>query len=228
MIISIYSRVRRLQKHLYKRLGYSQIHLPVLGIEGIAEHKPEMLLIGCVDARLDPKSDIGIPRGKALIYRNIAALVAGKDGGSGDRLSVAAALEFAINSMHVQKIVVMGHTGCGGIAAFLQGDHEDTHHIYDYLKPLEQVRVEAVRKGETVDEQARNMEKAAVAFSLENLMSYEVVMAAVQAGKLQLQGWVIDTGNRLIWEMDPVTGKFNPMGAGIKRKSTRTRSSALS
>jgi carbonic anhydrase len=215
MIISIYSRIRRLQKNLYARLGYSEENIPVLGVEGIAEHQPEMLLIGCVDARLDPKMDIGIPRGKALIYRNIAALVAGKDGGSGDRLSVAAALEFAVNRMRVQKIVVMGHTGCGGIKAFLQGDHEDTHHIYDYLKPLERVRI----KGQTEEAQARNMEKAAVAFSLENLMSYEVVASAVAEKRLQLQGWVIDTGNRLIWEMDPATGNFNPMGLRVKRKS---------
>ncbi|MDX2074466.1 MAG: carbonic anhydrase [Alphaproteobacteria bacterium] len=220
MIISIYSRIRRLQKNLYKRLGYSLANRPALGVEGIADHEPEMLLIGCVDARLDPRKDIGIPHGKALIYRNIAALVAGKDGGAGDRLSVAAALEFAVNSMHVQKIVVMGHTGCGGIAAFLQGDHEETHHIYDYLKPLESVRAEAENKGGNKEKQAREMEKAAVAFSLENLMSYEAVANAVEQGKLQLQGWVIDTGNRLIWEMDPATGDFNPMGAGIKRNTT--------
>jgi len=219
-MISIYSRIRRLQKNLYARLGYSESNIPVLGVEGIATHQPEMLLIGCVDARLDPKGDIGIPRGKALIYRNIAALVAGKDSGAGDRLSVAAALEFAVNSMRVQKIVVMGHTGCGGIAAFLRGDHEDTHHIYDYLKPLESVRI----KGQTEEAQARNMEKAAVAFSLENLMSYDVVANAVAEKRLQLQGWVIDTGNRLIWEMDPVTGKFNPIGLRVKRKPERTAS----
>lgn len=213
----IFDRVRRLQKNLYKRLGHSNTNPPVLGVDGIDPHKPEMLLIGCVDARLDPHSDIGIPRGKSLIYRNIAALVAGKDGGAGDRMSVAAALEFAVGHMHVQKIVVMGHTGCGGIAAFLQGDHEDTHHIYDYLQPLEQVRV----RGVTEEQQARNMEKAAVAFSLENLMSYPVVEAAVKKGKLQLHGWVIDTANRLIWERDPQTGHFNPIGSPKSEKTTK-------
>jgi carbonic anhydrase len=176
-----------------------------------------MLFIGCVDARLDPRTDIGIPRGNALIYRNIAALVAGKDSGESDRLSVAAALEFAINSMHVKKIVVMGHTHCGGIRTFLQGNHEDTHHIYDYLKPLENVRVEAIAKGESLEKQARGMEKAAIAFSLENLMSYDAVRIAVEAGKLQLLGWLIDTGNRLIWERNPKDGEFRPMGAKLPK-----------
>lgn len=215
MIVSIYNRIRRLQKGLFTRLGYSEAKPPELGVTPPEDHKPEMLLIGCVDARLDPKTDIGIPRGKALIYRNIAALVAGQDSGEGDRLSVAATLEFAINSMHVQKIVVMGHTSCGGIRAYIQGAHEDTQHIYKYLKPLENLRV----KGQTEDQQARNMEKAAVVFSIENLMTYEVVQEAVKKGTLQLQGWVLDTGSRLIWEMDPESHEFHPMGARVNRRS---------
>ena len=208
-----YQQIQQLQKDLYLKLGFSSDAPAQLGLSEASTHAPEMLLIGCVDARLDPKEDIGIPRGKALIYRNIAALVAGKNSGEGDRLSVAAALEFAINSMHVKKIVVMGHTHCGGIRTFLQGDHEDTHHIYDYLKPLEQVRVAAIAKGESEEEQARDMEKAAVTFSIENLMSYEVVRVAVEAGRLTLLGWLIDTGNRLIWEKDAKTGDFLPMGS---------------
>lgn len=211
MSTSILNRVRQLQHSRYTELGFSESNLPQMGVYGAPEHRPEMLLIGCVDARLDPHADIGIPKGGALIYRNIAALVAGRDGGAGDRLSVAAALEFAVNSMHVQKIVVMGHTACGGIRAFLQGDNEDTHYIRDYLMPLEQVRLEAVQKGETEDEQARDMEKAAVMFSLENLLTYDVVSEAVEAGKLRLHGWLLDTGNKLIWEMDAATGQFRPM-----------------
>lgn len=210
---SIYDKIRETQKRLLTHLGYSPDHPPVLGGDLPAEHKPEILLIGCVDARLDPKADLGIPRGRALIYRNIASLVAGNKGGAGDQLSVAATLEFAVNSMHVQKIIVMGHTGCGGIRAFLQGDHEDTHHIHDYLEPLERVHAEAVQKGETLEEQARDMEKAAVVFSLENLLSYAAVEKAVKAGKLELKGWVLDTANHLIWEMDPQTKEFNPMGS---------------
>lgn len=223
MIITTYHRIRRLQKNLYRKLGFSEENPACLGIGAPPEHQPEMLFIGCVDARLDPRSDIGIPRGKALIYRNIAALVAGKDGGEGDRLSVAAALEFAVNTMQVKKIVVMGHTNCGGIRTFLQGDHEDTHHIYDYLKPLEQVRIEALAKGESEEEQARDMEKAAVAFSIENLMTYEAVSTAVEAGRLELLGWLIDTGNKLIWEMDPATSEFNPMAIKRKKKTTNKR-----
>lgn len=209
---TILNNIRSLQTQLFARLGFSDGKRPVMGSDMAPAHNPEMLLIGCVDARLDPHSDIGIERGKVLIYRNIAALVAGAEGNAGDRLSVAAALEFAVGSMKVKRIVVMGHTACGGIRAFLEGDSEDTHYIHDYLMPLEEVRIQAHKKGETSEQQARSMERAAVRFSLENLMSYESVRKAVETGKLELTGWVLDTGNKLIWEMDPVTKIFKPMG----------------
>ncbi|MFW0777177.1 MAG: carbonic anhydrase [Rickettsiales bacterium] len=211
MLVTIYNTIRNRQKELFRQLGLSKENVPVLGAAEAPEHKPEMLMIGCVDARLNLKDDVGIPDGKALIYRNIAAMVPhnfDEESGKG----VAAALEFAIDKMHVKRIVVMGHTHCGGIAACLTGDHEHTHHIRNYLAPLEVVREEAVGKGETLEEQARDMERAAVCQSLENLKSYGVVRRAVEERQLILEGWIIDTGSKLIWEHNPNTGEFVPMG----------------
>ena len=165
-----------------------------------------MLLIGCVDARLAIQ-DIGIPYGKALIYRNIAALVAGMQ--AGVRLGEAAALEFAVNVLHVHDIVVMGHTECGGIRACLDGA-EGKPHIRNYLSPLQSVRERVIADGGDFDAQARAMEKAAVRQSVENLRSYEAVSSAEAAGRLALHGWVIDIATRVIIEMDP-EGDFRPM-----------------
>ncbi len=219
-IKNILSTIKNLQVSLYKKLGFSDRNQPVLGETVPQDHKPEMLLIGCVDARISPE-EIGIKKGSALIYRNIAALVAGKDAGMGDRTSVAATLEFAINKMHVKKIAVMGHTHCGGINACVSGDHEGTAHIEEYLAPLKHVSDEIAAKGGSLDEQAREMEKEAVRESLKNLMSYEVVSDAVKAGKLELNGWVIDTGNKLLWEMDKETKEFSPMGAQKQQQISR-------
>lgn len=206
----IYQRIKRLQANLYKRLGFSEKNPAVLGGNTPPAHEPEMLLIGCVDARLDPTKDIGVKHGKALIYRNIAALVANKDSGAGG--SVAAAMEFAVGHMKVKKIVVMGHTNCGGIRALIEGQHHHTDHIRTYLKPLEEVRKKAVDKGESIEEQARDMEKAAVTYSLNSLLSYPIIKEAVAEGRLELHGWLLDTGNKLIWEMNHKTGDFQPLG----------------
>lgn len=185
-------------------------------------HMPDMLLIGCIDARLNPKTDIGIPNGSTLIHRNIAALVRSKPAPSDDEgSSVAASLEFAINVMHVKHIVVMGHTDCGGIRACLEDNHtHDTQNIRRYLMPLAAARAEVVAQGGNIAAQARAMEEAAVRQSVANLMGYDVVIQALKDGKVDIHGWVINTGNKRIREMDMATGTFSPMSSAGKPRNS--------
>lgn len=173
-----------------------------LDLSAPAKHQPEVLLIGCVDARLDIVADLGIPRGKALIYRNIAALVHGNHAtGEGDNISVLAALEFAINVMKVMHVVVMGHTDCGGIRASLTASADEHKAIKHYLSPLDAVRTATIQQGGGLEDQARAMEKAAVKQSIENLKGYYVVRDALANKQIQLHGWVIDTGTGIFEEI---------------------------
>jgi carbonic anhydrase len=180
------------------------------------EHRPVMLLMGCIDARLNIK-DIGLKDGEALIHRNIAALVAGTKGEHDpEHVSEAAVLEFAIDVMKVKEIVVMGHTDCGGINACLHGTAKE--HIRQYLSPLNESRDEVKQRGGDITKQARAMEEAAVRQSVTNLMSYDVVKRAVSEGRLKLHGWVINTGTGRISEMDMATGRFSPMAEPRTRR----------
>jgi carbonic anhydrase len=191
----------------------------------LPEHKPEMLLIGCVDARLDVREDVGIPQGRALIHRNIAALVrSNPDPADNEGSSVAASLEFAINVMKVKHIVVMGHTDCGGIRACLIGDHdESTENIRKYLTPLEATREDVIAHGGNIEAQARAMEEAAVRQSVKNLMSYPVVTKALKEGRIDVHGWVINTACKQISEMDLDSGKFRPMREVAQTKGAMSR-----
>lgn len=196
------------------------------------QHRPEMLYIGCIDARLDPINDIGIPKGKALIFRNIAALVR-KANGAGftaaenvqvsageipESTSMGAALEFFINHIPepqdgVKHIVVSGHTNCGGIRACLHGVAQpEDKYLPVYLSALRDVRAKVLTEcaGHSDDDQLHALEQASVRQSVENLMSYEVVRRAVEEGRLKLHGWVIDTTTQKIMEMNP-QGRFEPL-----------------
>jgi carbonic anhydrase len=175
-------------------------------------HKPEILLIGCVDARLSIHKDLGFPDGSALIYRNIAALVSGNtEGDWHDHVSEAAALEFAVNVMKVKHIVVMGHTDCGGIKASLTDVLDAKSPIREYLKPLTEVRDKVVEQGGDLKAQARAMEQAAVRNSVVNLLTYPTVSDAVREGRIEIHGWVINTGTKVISEMNSETGEFESM-----------------
>ena len=201
-----------MKKDLIDAIRDNQADLPCDDRKAPA-HEPEMLLIGCVDARLNPKIDMGIPDGKALIHRNIAALVRSKpDEGDIAGTSVLASLEFAINVMHVKHIVVMGHTDCGGIRACLEDNHtHDTQGIRKYLTPLAEVREDVIAHGGDMAAQARAMEKAAVRQSVKNLLEYEVVQEALADGRINIHGWVINTGTKRIMQMDLKTGEFSRM-----------------
>lgn len=201
------------------RYQQAQANLPLGDTPPV--HAPVMLYIGCIDARLDPADDIGIEQGKALIYRNVGAVVAGLDAqGNPLHLSEAASVEFAVNVIKVRHIVVAGHTSCGGMDACLHGiNTPDKKLLGEYMKPLEELRDDVVARhhAESHDTRARILEEGAVCQSLGNLLTYPFVREAVANGALHLHGWVIDTATKHISELDQKTGEFKGMTAPIRK-----------
>ncbi|MDX2112326.1 MAG: carbonic anhydrase [Alphaproteobacteria bacterium] len=155
--------------------------------------KPSLLLVGCVDARLNPRDDIGIPDGAALIHRTIAATIPAYDPADSSSREFNDVLTGALAG-GIRHIAVMGHTHCGGLEACLCGEHEKLRHVKDHLTPLEPVR--AVAQG------AREMEDKSVAQIIANIRTYPVVQRAQEQGAVDLHGWVVHTGNKRIRQMD--------------------------
>lgn len=188
------------------------------------EHRPEILYIGCVDARLDPIDDIGIDKGAALIFRNIGALVVKHDA-SGDSIlsntSLGAVLEFFLNhipatSGKAKHIIISGHTDCGGLQACQYNVcSEHDYYLPLYLETLKDVctRVmdEAKAKQWNDAETVHALEKESVRQSVANLRTYPVVQQAMDEGRLEIHGWIIDTATQRIAEMNPETLVFEPM-----------------
>lgn len=153
-------------------------------------HQPEMLLIGCVDARKDPISDIGIPKGKSLILRNVAALIHPEHE---KRLTESAALAFAVREMKVRHVAVIGHTDCGGIRAALEGS--SSYSLRDYLAPIAKIR-DAVRAESDCSQERRYLlEQEAIKYSIRSLRSYDYIAQAEAEGALTLHGWLLETGS---------------------------------
>ena len=169
-------------------------------------HEPEMLLIGCVDARKDIIADLGLPKGKTLVLRNVAALIHPE---AELRLTESAGLAFAVRHMKVKHITVMGHTDCGGIHAAIAG--VSSYSLRDYLRPLQEIRDDVCKKTDDLAEQRWLLEQESVKYSVNNLRSYDYIREAEQAGDLQLHGWVLNIGSGRIYELDENTGEFSPM-----------------
>ena len=82
-----------------------------LSMEG---QKPSAMIISCVDSRVQSTQIFDTEPGDFFIHRNIANLVPAYDRDS-DNTGTAAALEFAVCGLKVSRIIILGHSGCGGI-----------------------------------------------------------------------------------------------------------------
>ena len=82
---------------------------------------PDVMIVSCCDSRVDPETIFSAMPGELFVVRNVANLVPPFET-QGKYHGVSAALEFAALNLRVKHIVVMGHSGCGGVRASL--DHE--------------------------------------------------------------------------------------------------------
>jgi carbonic anhydrase len=96
-------------------------------------HRPEMLWIGCADARLPPNEIIGMRTGELFVHRNVANLVVHSD------LNCLSVLQFAIDVLGVRHVIVCGHYGCGGIETAL--DTRPHGLIDNWLRHVRDVRM---------------------------------------------------------------------------------------
>jgi len=177
--------------------------------------RPRAMVISCCDSRVHVTSIFGADQGEFFVHRNIANLVP-PHAPDGDLHGTSAAVEFAVKSLKVAHIVVMGHSGCGGV----QGCHdmcagtapeleEKTSYVgrwMDLLRPA-YGRVAEL----PADARVAALEREAVLVSLENLMTFPFVRAAVEAGELAVHGLWHDIGEGDLEQFDPAEGRFVPL-----------------
>ena len=164
------------QKALYEELGTHG-------------QKPTIMLIACCDSRADPSDIFDAYPGEMFIVRNVANIVPPLDM-SGGYHGTSSAIEYAVNVLDVDSIVVMGHESCGGIRGCLDGmGHDpDAGFVGKWVSLLNETRARVLQRDLSPDELAFEMELEGVRQSLVNLMTFPFVVDAVKSGRLTLQG----------------------------------------
>ena len=156
----------------------------------VRNQKPHTMVIACCDSRAAPETIFDASAGELFVVRNVANLVP-PYAPDGERHSTSAALEFAVHSLGVKHIVVMGHGQCGGISAVVQDMNplSKGDFIGKWMADVKLV-VDTVSAPTGCSEHEHHtiVERASVVRSLNNLGSFPWIARLVEAGELHIIG----------------------------------------
>jgi carbonic anhydrase len=169
--------------------------------------RPSALYIGCSDSRVVPELLTDAAPGDLFVVRNVANHVPARDHPD---TSIGAAIEFALDQLRIADVIVCGHDACGGVTAAVEGlpGIEPGSELELWLKGLAPA-VSRVRTLDTDREaQVRRAVEENVLDGIANLMTYPVVAASVEAGRVRLHAWVYSLREAALRVFDPAQDAF--------------------
>lgn len=150
--------------------------------------QPEFLYIGCSDSRVQPEDFMGVKPGEVFVHRNIANLVPNND------TNVYSVVQYAVQHLQVQHIIICGHYGCGGVRAAL--DNKDLGALNSWIRNIDDVyRLHRQELDALPDEAARfrRLVELNVQEQCLNIMKLSYVQKARAKGDYpRIHGWVYD------------------------------------
>jgi carbonic anhydrase len=162
-----------------------------------AQQAPEYLWIGCSDSRVPANEIVNLDPGELFVHRNVANLAPPQDA---NYLSV---LQYAVEVLKVKHILVVGHYGCGGVAAAVDGHR---HGLIDHwLHPIRQVASEHKTELARYTEGRSRLDRLCelnVLQQVKNVGADVFVQDAWARGQeLTLHGWVYSIANGLVTDL---------------------------
>ena len=174
--------------------------------------KPTTLVISCADIRLSPTEIFAANPGELYIINNIGGLVPKYD--TQGIHGILSAIEYAVNILQVENIIVLGHAKCDGIKMIMS---EKEKGLSESMKTWMSVASEArdiVKKelaGKSEEEQQSACEQESLIVSIKNLMTYPYIVKRMKENKLNIFGWHFNIENGDIMAFDPDTKFFEPI-----------------
>ena len=157
---------------------------------------PKYLWIGCSDSRVPANEVVGVMPGELFVHRNVANMVVSTD------MNLLSVLQFAVDVLRVEHIIVCGHYGCGGVKAALS--QQEYGLIDNWLRPLKGMRYQyrEAFEGLTDKEELDLLCQINVKRQVTNVCHTTIVQnARYQGRQLSVHGWIYDMNSGLIEDL---------------------------
>jgi carbonic anhydrase len=174
---------------------------------------PEVMVVFRCDSRVSPEVIFDSHPGELFVVRNVANLVPPYSP-SGFTHGVSAALEFAVQNLNVKYIIVMGHSHCGGVRAFVEHrDRPDPVDFIDNWMSLITPAAQSLGDGKNMSrsDYLARLEHASIVATSSNLMSFPWINSRVAGQQLKLLGAYFDVGSGALEVYDPDASAFMPI-----------------
>jgi carbonic anhydrase len=152
---------------------------------------PSSLVIACSDSRVSPEMIFDAAPGDMFVIRNVSNLVPPYAPDTGNH-GTSAALEFGVTVLNVARVVVIGHSQCGGIRALVRGPRaEDGDFLSSWMAIAKTARARVCDSPEApadFDALCDQCERESIRVSLGNLLTFPWIKSRVEAGTLKLAG----------------------------------------
>ncbi|WP_461489626.1 carbonic anhydrase [Pontibacter sp. HJ8] len=153
-----------------------------------AGQKPPFLFIGCSDSRMPLNSFTKTEPGELFIHRNVANQVSLTD------MNLLAVLEYAVEALGVQHIVICGHYCCGGVEAAYRGTA--TGVVESWVNPIRELYLQNKQELDQIPNETERLNRLAeynVLAQVRNICKTSVMHRAFKSGKYpKVHGWVLD------------------------------------
>ena len=176
---------------------------------------PETMVISCSDSRVDPETIFSAMPGELFIVRNVASLVPPYETG-GKYHGVSTAVEFAVMNLRIKHLIVMGHSGCGGIKAALDQSaaiQTEAQFISRWMSMLDDARLSVLASHQNSPQAVRQeaLEKEGIKQSIKNLRTFPFVRDQEERGRLALHGAHFDIKTGTLMVLNHSRGMFYPL-----------------
>jgi carbonic anhydrase len=163
----------------------------------VKQQSPNYLWIGCADSRVPANEIVGLLPGELFVHRNVANVVVHTD------LNCLSVLQYAVDVLDVEHVIVCGHYGCGGVQAALGNSRLGL--IDNWLRHVQDVRKKHAAAIDELPDDAARLHRLCELNVIEqvfNVCQTTIVQSAWDRGKkLEVHGWIYDLHDGLLKDL---------------------------